>query len=55
MATQLTQTQGLLKNIPGAVKAVFVDLGYRAIEALNSSVQIIRRGKHKSLTHIQRR
>ncbi len=36
-------------------KTVVVDLGYRGVDALNEGVQIIHRGKHKSLTAHQRK
>jgi transposase, IS5 family len=36
-------------------KTVLVDLGFRGVDAQVSSVQLIHRGKHKTLTNTQRR
>ncbi len=51
---QLTQTQTLLENAGSTPKQVIVDLGFRGVDADNSDVNIIHRGKYKSLTMPQR-
>lgn len=52
---QLTQTQILLENSGSTPKQVIVDLGFRGVDADNPDVNIIHRGKYKSLTMPQRR
>ncbi|NMG17870.1 IS5 family transposase, partial [Aromatoleum bremense] len=52
---QLEQTAILLEGTGKAPKQVIVDLGYRGVDADNPRVQIIHRGKYKSLTQQQRR
>lgn len=52
---QLEQTAILLEGTGKAPKQVIVDLGYRGVDADNPTVQIIHRGKYKSLTQQQRR
>jgi IS5 family transposase len=52
---QLTQTQILLENAGSTPKQVIVDLGFRGVDADNPEVEIIHRGKYKSLTKPQRR
>jgi len=46
-----------LQDLPGTrqPKTVLVDLGFRGVDADVSSVQLIHRGKHKTLTSTQRR
>ena len=55
LAQQLEQTSILLEAIGRKPKEVIVDLGYRGVDADNPGVQIIHRGKYKSLTKQQRR
>lgn len=55
LAAQLEQTSILLEDIGVTPKQAFVDLGYRGVDADNPNVQIIHRGKSKSLTKQQRR
>ena len=57
LAEQLEQSSILLQDLPGTPqpKTVLVDLGFRGVDAEVSSVQLIHRGKHKSLTGTQRR
>ena len=45
----------LLEDTGKQPKQVFVDLGYRGVDADNPGVEIIHRGKTKSLTQEQRR
>ena len=52
---QLEQTSSLLQDLGRSPKQVVVDLGYRSVDADNPGVQIIHRGKHKSLTEHEKR
>ena len=52
---QLEQTTILLEDVGQAPKEVVVDLGFRGVDRDNPNVQIIHRGKYKSLTRPQRR
>ena len=52
---QLTQTQILLEDTGSTPKQVIADLGFRGVGADNPEVEIIHRGKYKSLTKPQRR
>jgi IS5 family transposase len=52
---QLEQTTILLEDTGKAPKQVIVDLGYRGVDKDNPTVEIIHRGKYKSLTRQQRR
>jgi transposase, IS5 family len=55
LAEQLEQTRNLCQDIGVGPKTAVVDLGYRGVDADNPGVQIIHRGKFKSLTAVQRR
>ena len=55
LAEQLEQTRILLQDIGRSPKQVYVDLGYRGVDADNPKVEIIHRGRHKSMTAQQRR
>jgi transposase, IS5 family len=55
LAAQLEQTTNLLQDVGRAPKQVIVDLGYRGVDTDNPGVQIIHRGKYKSLTKLQRK
>ncbi len=55
LSAQLEQTTILLEDTGKQPKQVFVDLGYRGVDADNPGVEIIHRGKTKSLTQEQRR
>jgi len=52
---QLEQTTILLEDVGRAPKEVVVDLGFRGVDEDNPKVQIIHRGKFKSLTRRERR
>jgi len=52
---QLEQTAILLEDTGKTPKQVIVDLGYRGVDKDNPDVEIIHRGKYKSLTKQQRR
>jgi IS5 family transposase len=47
---QLEQTTNLLQDLGRAPKQAIVDLGYWGVDADNPGVQIIHRGKYKSLS-----
>ncbi|CAB3671598.1 hypothetical protein LMG27174_02184 [Paraburkholderia rhynchosiae] len=57
LAEQLEQSPFLLQHLPGTPqpKAVLVDHGVRGVNAKVSPVQLIHRGKRKTLTSTQRR
>ena len=55
LAAQLEQTHILLEDTGKSPRQVFVDLGYRGVDRDNPSVEIIHRGKYRSLTRQQRR
>ena len=55
LAAQLEQTGILLEDVGRTPKEVVVDLGYRGVDHDNPDVEIIHRGKYKSLTAQQRR
>ncbi len=55
LAAQLEQTTILLQDLQRSPKQVIVDLGFRGVDADNPGVQIIHRGKYKSLTSQERR
>lgn len=57
LAEQLEQSSILLlQDLPGTPqpKTILVDLGFRGIDVDVSSVHLIHRGKHKTLTSTQR-
>ena len=45
----------MLKDTGGSPQQVIVDLGYRGVDQDNPTVEIIHRGKYRSLTKQQRR
>ena len=55
LSAQLEQTRILLEDVGREPKAVVVDLGFRGVDRDNPQVEIIHRGKYKSLTRQQRR
>ena len=55
LSAQLEQTSNLLQDLGRSPKQVIVDLGYRGVDADNPGVQIIHRGKYKSLTDHEKR
>lgn len=52
---QLEQTTILLEDTGKAPKQVIVDLGFRGVDQDNPDMQILHRGKYRSLTRRQRR
>jgi IS5 family transposase len=55
LSAQLEQTRILLEDVGREPKEVVVDLGFRGVDRDNPQVEIIHRGKYKSLTRQQRR
>ncbi len=55
LAEQLEQTRILLEEHGTAPKQVYVDLGYRGVDHANPDVQIIHRGKYKSMIKADRK
>jgi IS5 family transposase len=55
LAQQLEQTTNLLQDLGRKPKQAVVDLGYRGVDADNPGVELIHRGKYKTLTALQRR
>jgi len=57
LAEQLEQTSILLQDVKGQarVKTVLTDLGYRGVDADIAPVQLVHRGKSKTLSNRQRR
>ena len=55
LSAQLEQTGILLEDIGRRPKQIVVDLGYRGVDADNPGVEIIHRGRFKSLSSLQRR
>jgi transposase, IS5 family len=57
LAEQLEQTSILLQDVQGAprVKTVLADLGFRGVDADIAPVQLVHRGKSKTLSNAQRR
>ena len=57
LAEQLEQTSILLQEVQGTprVKTVLTDLGYRGVDADVAPVQLVHRGKSKTLSNKQRR
>jgi IS5 family transposase len=55
LAEQLEQVRNLCQDIGVAPKTAIVDLGYRGVDADNPGVEIIHRGRFKSLTALQRK
>src|SRR5690606_14239607 len=52
---QLEQATILMQDCQVAPETVFVDLGYRGVDAENSDVRVVHRGKPKRLTVQERR
>ncbi len=55
LAAQLEQTATLLQDIGVKPVTAIVDLGFRGVDHEVAPVQVIHRGKHKTLTDTQRR
>jgi len=55
LAEQLEQVKILTEDTGAKPRQVIVDLGFREVDAINPGVQIIHRGRFKTLTEPQRR
>ena len=55
LAAQLEQTTNLLQDLGRSPTQAIVDLGFRGVDADNPGVEIIHRGRYKSLTAQQKR
>lgn len=55
LAAQIELTTTLLQDIGVKPTTAIVDLGYRGVDHEVTPVQVIHRGKSKTLTHVQRR
>ena len=55
LAAQIEQTAILLEDVGTRPRQAIVDLGYRGVDHDNPGIQIIHRGKYKTLTTQQRR
>ncbi len=55
LAEQLEQTRQLVSSHGTAPKQVYVDLGYRGVDQANPDVQIIHRGRYKSMSKSERK
>jgi IS5 family transposase len=55
LAAQLEQTSNLLQELNRAPKQVVVDLGYRGVDADNPGIEIIHRGRYKTMTNQHKR
>ena len=55
LAEQLQQAEVLLQDVGVVPKTVVVDLGYRGVDAMVPDVQLLHRGKSRSMTSQQRR
>jgi IS5 family transposase len=55
LAAQLEQTTNLLQDLGRSPTQVIVDLGFRGVDADNPGIEIIHRGRYKSLTSQQKR
>jgi IS5 family transposase len=55
LSAQLEQTTNLLQDLGRKPTQAIVDLGFRGVDADNPGVEIIHRGKYKTLTNQQRR
>ena len=55
LAAQLEQTTNLLQDLGRSPTQAIVDLGFRGVDADNPGVEIIHRGRYKSLTSEQKR
>ena len=55
LASQISQCNELIKAASSEVKQAFVDLGYRGVDADNPDVEVIHRGRIKSMSERQKR
>ena len=55
LAAQISQSNDLIKRTGSEVKQAFVDLGYRGVDADNPGVEVVHRGRIKSMSERQKR
>ena len=55
LSAQIEQTTNLLQDLGRSPTQTIVDLGFRGVDADNPGVEIIHRGRYKTLTNQQRR
>ena len=55
LAAQISQCNDLIQAAGSEVKQAFVDLGYRGVDADNPGVEVIHRGRIKSMSERQKR
>ena len=55
LASQISQCNELIKAAGSEVKQAFVDLGYRGVDADNPDVEVVHRGRIKSMSEQQKR
>ena len=55
LAAQISQSNDLIKSTGSEVKQAFVDLGYRGVDADNPGVEVVHRGRIKSMSERQKR
>ena len=55
LAEQISQSNALIKSTGSEVKQAFVDLGYRGVDADNPGVEVVHRGRIKSMSERQKR
>jgi IS5 family transposase len=55
LAAQISQSNDLIKRTGREIKQAFVDLGYRGVDADNPGVEVVHRGRIKSMSERQKR
>ena len=55
LAAQISQCNELIKAAGSEVKQAFVDLGYRGVDADNPGVEVVHRGRIRSMSERQKR
>ena len=55
LAAQISQSNELIKSTGSEVKQAFVDLGYRGVDADNPGIEVIHRGRIRSMSERQKR
>ena len=55
LAAQISQSNELIKSTGSEIKQAFVDLGYRGVDADNPGVEVVHRGRIKSMGERQKR
>lgn len=54
LKAQLTQCNGLIADTGKAIKQAFVDLGYRGVDKDNPGVEVVHRGRIKSMSQVEK-